>query len=314
MGAGAGGRFGGGGGQGDDAGGREQWRGRWQGSCLAFRHAIPAAASSALPPQLRGSTHGLYADTVSRLEGALAAVCADFRPSHYTKVLEGYMFLGNVGQVGVGGASGCGPGGSGSSAKSGGVQWQPRWTFNTYRSPPTLPARRCAALLAQTFPLLPSPSTQLGDEVQSAFIATIATSSAKVVRGVLLTRPGAEDKAAVAGNLQVGAAACERHGAACAHLAVSSQCSQPTTARPRLPLPPAHPDPCPLRTQELVRFLPSDLFRTCLARVLMVLFDILVSHFHMVRNAMRTARGPTWPHFSRVAPAGARTARTSLAA
>jgi hypothetical protein len=32
-----------------------------------------------------------------------------------------------------------------------------------------------------------------------------------------------------------------------------------------------------------VRFLPSDLFRTCLARVLMVLFDILVSHFHMVR-------------------------------
>lgn len=35
--------------------------------------------------------------------------------------------------------------------------------------------------------------------------------------------------------------------------------------------------------QELVRYLPSDLFRTCLARVLMVLFDILVSHFHMVR-------------------------------
>ena len=32
-----------------------------------------------------------------------------------------------------------------------------------------------------------------------------------------------------------------------------------------------------------MRFLPSDLFRTCLARVLMVLFDILVSHFHMVR-------------------------------
>ena len=32
-----------------------------------------------------------------------------------------------------------------------------------------------------------------------------------------------------------------------------------------------------------MRHLPSDLFRTCLARVLMVLFDILVSHFHMVR-------------------------------
>lgn len=34
--------------------------------------------------------------------------------------------------------------------------------------------------------------------------------------------------------------------------------------------------------QELLRALPADLFRTCLARVLMVMFDILVSHFHMV--------------------------------
>lgn len=42
---------------------------------------------------------------MQRLEGALAAVCADFRPSHYTKVLEGYMFLGNVAQVDAGPAS-----------------------------------------------------------------------------------------------------------------------------------------------------------------------------------------------------------------
>ena len=41
----------------------------------------------------------LYAETTQRLETALAAVCADFRPSHYTKVLEGHMFLGDVGQV-----------------------------------------------------------------------------------------------------------------------------------------------------------------------------------------------------------------------
>jgi len=41
----------------------------------------------------------LYTETMERLEGALAAVCADFRPSHYTRVLEGYMFLGNVAQV-----------------------------------------------------------------------------------------------------------------------------------------------------------------------------------------------------------------------
>lgn len=44
---------------------------------------------------------------------------------------------------------------------------------------------------------------QLGDEVKSAFIATIGSSAAKVVRGVLLTRPGFEEKAAVASNLQV---------------------------------------------------------------------------------------------------------------
>ncbi|KAL4422269.1 hypothetical protein ABPG75_008466 [Micractinium tetrahymenae] len=124
--------------------------------------------------ELTATINRLYSETTQRLEGALAAVCADFRPSHYTKVLEGYMFLGNVGQ--------------------------------------------------------------LGDEVKSAFIATIGSSAAKVVRGVLLTRPGFEEKAAMAANLQ-----------------------------------------------ELVRFLPSDLFRTCLARVLMVLHDILVSHFHMVR-------------------------------
>jgi hypothetical protein len=38
-----------------------------------------------------------------------------------------------------------------------------------------------------------------------------------------------------------------------------------------------------LTLQDLLRLLPSDLFRTCLARVLMVVFDVLVSHFHMVR-------------------------------
>ena len=46
-----------------------------------------------------------------------------------------------------------------------------------------------------------------------------------------------------------------------------------------VPIPLAAP-PAP---QELLRLLPPELFRTCLARVLMVLFDILVSHFHMVR-------------------------------
>ena len=40
--------------------------------------------------------------------------------------------------------------------------------------------------------------------MKSAFIATINSSAAKVVRGVLLTRPGYEERASVASNLQVG--------------------------------------------------------------------------------------------------------------
>lgn len=51
--------------------------------------------------------------------------------------------------------------------------------------------------------------------MQSAFVATINSSVAKVVRGVLLTRPGYEEKAAVAGNLQVGLLAGWLAGWAC---------------------------------------------------------------------------------------------------
>jgi hypothetical protein len=67
---------------------------------------------------------------------------------------------------------------------------------------------RSANLLAHQPTPLPSlpglPDPQLGGEVKSAFIATINSSAAKVVRGVLLTRPGYEERASVASNLQVG--------------------------------------------------------------------------------------------------------------
>lgn len=69
---------------------------------------LPAHPPPPPLPQLTVTINGLYAETTERLEGALAAVCSDFRPSHYTKVLEGYMFLGNVEQVGA--VSGCGCG------------------------------------------------------------------------------------------------------------------------------------------------------------------------------------------------------------
>ena len=96
----------------------------WQQQCGTAEHSVACLLTARLaslpnprrpspprpphpnpPPQLTVTINRLYAETTQRLETALAAVCADFRPSHYTKVLEGHMFLGNVGQVSrVGGA------------------------------------------------------------------------------------------------------------------------------------------------------------------------------------------------------------------
>lgn len=43
----------------------------------------------------------------------------------------------------------------------------------------------------------------LGSEVKAAFVNAVNSAVQKVVRGVLLTRPGFEERAAVASNLQV---------------------------------------------------------------------------------------------------------------
>jgi hypothetical protein len=48
----------------------------------------------------------------------------------------------------------------------------------------------------------------LGGEVQAAFVATLSSSITKVLRGVLLTRPGCEEKAAAAAGLQASAHPC----------------------------------------------------------------------------------------------------------
>ena len=73
-----------------------------------------------------------------------------------------------------------------------------------------------------------------GRDVCTAFSAAPSSTTHKVLRGVLLARPGKEERAARAQSLE-----------------------------------------------EVVALLPSDLFRTCLARVMMVLWDILVAHHHM---------------------------------
>ncbi len=103
---------------------------------------------------------------------------------------------------------------------------------------------------------------QMEAQVQAAFASVIASSSQKVVRGVLLTRSGYEEKARAANNMQVGG-----HPA---HYAASGL--------PRSCL--SNMECC---LQELLRWMPSDLFRTCLRQLLGMIFDVLVSHFHMTR-------------------------------
>ena len=47
---------------------------------------MASVASLKVAQQLNDTINQLYQDTISRLEGALQAVCNDFRPEQYAKV------------------------------------------------------------------------------------------------------------------------------------------------------------------------------------------------------------------------------------
>ncbi|KAK9797780.1 hypothetical protein WJX73_002420 [Symbiochloris irregularis] len=49
---------------------------------------------------LTASVNQLYEETTAWLENALQSLCAEFKPDRVTKVLEGYIFLGNTSQLG----------------------------------------------------------------------------------------------------------------------------------------------------------------------------------------------------------------------
>ncbi|KAK9823710.1 hypothetical protein WJX72_004829 [[Myrmecia] bisecta] len=134
--------------------------------CAQCCKSLEALHELRVVADLNLTVNKLYEDTIHRLESALQAVCADFKPEAYTKVLEGYNYLGNV--------------------------------------------------------------ATLGEEVMHCFVAVVNSSALKVVRGVVASRTGLEDRARSSTILQ-----------------------------------------------EIVKCLPPDLFRTCLAKVLMVVFDIL---------------------------------------
>ncbi|KAA6428997.1 MAG: hypothetical protein FRX49_01107 [Trebouxia sp. A1-2] len=123
--------------------------------------------------QLTQTIQDLHDETTMRLHNALQVSCTDFKPEPYSKVLQGFMFLGHV--------------------------------------------------------------EELGGQVASAFTNAVNTTVVQVVQGMLMTRPGFEERVKGTSNMQ-----------------------------------------------EMLKWLPSDLFRTCLARVFMVVFDIMASHFSMM--------------------------------
>ncbi|BDA42201.1 probable Syndetin [Coccomyxa sp. Obi] len=137
--------------------------------CVQCGAAMGALGMLRCASHLAANVDALYDEAAERLETALLAACADFQPDAYCKVLEGYIFLGNVNEL----------------------------------------------------------NTRLTNAITSAVSTT-------VVRSVILTRPGLEER-----------------------------------ARASVPV------------QDMVRGLPADLFRTCLARALMVVFDMMASHHKM---------------------------------
>eukprot|EP00884_Botryococcus_braunii_P000884 jgi/Botrbrau1/10797/Bobra.0064s0003.1 len=138
--------------------------------------ALEALSALRVTADLAAGVQQQYEAALQRLEATLMAACADFRPALYSKVLEGYHYLGNMGS--------------------------------------------------------------LGDEAMHGFASAVNSGALRVVRTMVLARArsGIEEKARGATILQ-----------------------------------------------EAVRLLPADLFRQCLTQVLMVIFDILLSHFRMVR-------------------------------
>lgn len=140
--------------------------------CAECCKAMEGMSTLKVAHQLNATVNQLYEQTISRLEGAFASVCNDFRQNQYMRVLDGYVYLGNT--------------------------------------------------------------ATLNEETMNAFANVVGTAAHKVIRGVILTRQGLESKAR---NTSM--------------------------------------------VQDLVKLLPPDLFRTCLARMLMVIFDILASHQRM---------------------------------
>ena len=54
--------------------------------CAECCNTMASVASLKVAQQLNDTINQLYQDTISRLEGALQAVCNDFRPDQYAKV------------------------------------------------------------------------------------------------------------------------------------------------------------------------------------------------------------------------------------
>lgn len=148
--------------------------------------------------QMLASTEVLYAETTARLDGALAAVCADFRPGHYAKV----------------------PGdGGGAVLPSLHCTATPCHALQPSAAPSHHGMLRCVTVrhtqVLEGYVFLGG-GPGLGANVRAAFVDAIGGAVAKVARGVVLTRRGLEERAAVATTLQARSWPCLfRHAHAC---------------------------------------------------------------------------------------------------
>ena len=62
--------------------------------CAQCCQSMESLAELRVAEQTNITINRLYEETTQRLETALQAVCTEFRPDRFCKVLEGYMFLG----------------------------------------------------------------------------------------------------------------------------------------------------------------------------------------------------------------------------
>ena len=183
--------------------------------------ALEPVTSLHVAHELGQSASVLYAGTIQHLEAALAAVCADFRPDQFAKVPVALSASASISRL-------CRRSSSQQMCSAGAEKAGAMYAMIVYPPSPGFQSRAEVARPSSVLQVLEGyvylgALQSLGEEVVSAFTGTISAAVTKTVRGIIVGRPGLEERAR-------------------------------TTAI----------------FGELVKLLPADLFRPCLAQVCQV--------------------------------------------